>query len=232
MSEPSKSPAPSKGATSSKNRRSLRHVAWVYLCQFSVYVFFKTFFRIKHIGARNIPRSGPTMMVANHQSFFDPPAIGCGYYGVTSCLARKSLFKSKLFAALISSIDTIPLETEGLGYQGIKETMRRLKNGEAILIFPEGQRSFDGELCEFTTGYANIASKAKATLVPIAISGAFEVFPRTKKYPTFFGPRVVVEYGAPIPPEEYAGLSVDEINALVRGRIETMYERNRPRRKA
>ncbi|MBQ5790035.1 MAG: 1-acyl-sn-glycerol-3-phosphate acyltransferase, partial [Thermoguttaceae bacterium] len=157
--------------------------------------------------------------------------IGCGYYGVTSCLARKSLFKSKLFAALISSIDTIPLETEGLGYQGIKETMRRLKNGEAILIFPEGQRCFDGELCEFTTGYANIASKAKATLVPIAISGAFEVFPRTKKYPTLFGPRIVVEYGAPIPPEEYAGLSADEINALVLERIKTMYERNRPRRK-
>jgi 1-acyl-sn-glycerol-3-phosphate acyltransferase len=229
---PSEPKKPAAQRSSSKKRVvTKKHAFWYHVCQGSLYVGLKLFFRIKYTNAKYVPRSGPTLLVANHQSFLDPPAVGCGYFRCTNYLARKTLFKFKPFGKLIDSVDAIPLETQGLGYQGIKETIRRLKNNEAVLIFPEGQRCYDGEIAPFTSGYASLAVKANATLVPVAIAGAFEAFPRTQKFPSFFKPRVRVEYGAPILPADYAGLSADEINELVVARITEMFERIRRRPK-
>lgn len=208
------------------------HAFWYHICQFSLYLFIKLYFRSKYINSRNVPKSGPTLLVANHQSFLDPPAIGTGYYRMTNYLARKTLFKFKPFGKLIDSVDAIPLDQDGLGFQGVRETMKRLKNSEAVLIFPEGSRSFDGELAPFTSGYVAIASKTDSVIVPVAISGAFEAFPRTKKYPSPFKKRVVIEYGEPIPPEVYRSMTEEQANEYIVKKISEMYERNRPRPKS
>lgn len=151
---------------------------------------------------------------------------------MTNYLARKTLFKFKPFGKLIDSVDAIPLDQDGLGFQGVRETMKRLKNSEAVLIFPEGSRSFDGELAPFTSGYVAIASKTDSVIVPVAISGAFEAFPRTKKYPSPFKKRVVIEYGEPIPPEVYRSMTEEQANEYIVKKISEMYERNRPRPKS
>lgn len=203
------------------------HAFWYHVCQFTLYVFIKLFFRVKYVNAHNVPKKGATLLVSNHQSFLDPPAIGCGYYRMTNYLARKTLFKFKPFGKLIDSVDAIPLETNGLGFQGIKETLRRLKNDEAVVIFPEGSRTFDGELAKFTSGYAALAVKSNATIVPLAIAGAFEAYPRTKKFPSPFKPRVVIEYGKPIGPDMYQGMTDKEICNLVEDQIREIFERIR-----
>lgn len=208
------------------------HAFWYHVCQFSLYLFIKLYFRTKYINSRNVPKSGPTLLVANHQSFLDPPAIGTGYYRMTNYLARKTLFRFKPFGKLIDSVDAIPLDQDGLGFQGVRETMKRLKNSEAVLIFPEGSRSFDGKLAPFTSGYVAIASKTNSVIVPVAISGAFEAFPRTKKYPSPFKKRVVIEYGEPIPPEVYRSMTEEQANEYIVKKISEMYERNRPRPKS
>ena len=220
--------SPSKRVT--KKRVITRpHAFWYHCCQGALYVLLKLMFRIKYINSKNVPVAGPTLLVSNHQSFLDPPAIGCGYFRMTNFLARKTLFKFKPFGKLIDSVDAIPLETQGLGFQGIKETLRRLKNDEAVLIFPEGSRCYDGELAPFTSGYASLAVKSNAVIVPVAIAGAFEAFPRTKKFPSPFKPRVKVEYGTPVRPEEYAGKTDEEICRLVETQIREIYERIRRR---
>ncbi len=203
------------------------HAFWYHVCQFSLYLMLKALCRTKYVNAQNVPKKGPTLLVSNHQSFIDPPAVGTGYYRMTNYLARKTLFKFKPFGKLIDSVDAIPLETNGLGFAGIKETLRRLKNDEAVVIFPEGSRSFDGELQPFTSGYASLAVKTNATIVPVAIAGAFEAWPRTAKYPSPFKPRVIVEYGAPITPDVYKGMSDKEICDLVESRIREIFERIR-----
>ena len=215
--------------TGKKRVVTRRHAIWYHFCQGMLYVGMKLYFRVKYINSSNVPKKGPTLLVANHQSFLDPPAIGCGYFRMTNFLARKTLFKFKPFGKLIDSVDAIPLETEGLGFAGVKETMRRLKNNEAVLIFPEGSRCFDGELAPLTSGYASIAAKSNAVIVPVAIAGAFEAYPRTKTIPSPFKKRVKIEYGAPITPEEYREMSDEEVNNLVVSRISEMYERIRPR---
>ena len=219
------------GKASNKRFVSKKHAAWYHFCQGTLYLGMKLYFRIKYVNSKNVPKSGPTLLVANHQSFLDPPAIGCGYFRMTNFLARKTLFKFKPFGKLIDSVDAIPLETEGLGFAGIKETLRRLKNNEAVLIFPEGSRSFDGELQPFTAGYVSIAKKSNAVIVPVAIAGAFEAYPRTKAIPSPFKKRVVVEYGEPIRPDEFKDASDEEANERIVAKISEMYERIRPRAK-
>lgn len=215
-----------------KSRPTKTHLFWYHLCQGSLYVAIKLCFRIKYINSKNVPKKGATLLVANHQSFLDPPAIGCGYFRATNFLARKTLFKFKPFGKLIDSVDAIPLETQGLGFQGIKETLRRLKNQEAVLIFPEGQRCFDGEIAPFTSGYVTLATRSKAAIVPVAIAGAFEAFPRTQKFPSLFKPRVRVEYGEPILPETYGSMSDEEIHELVVAKIHALFEKIRRRPKS
>lgn len=226
-----------KSPKTPERKRSTRRVVtksrafWYHFWQTILYVGMKLYFRIQYLNSQNVPKKGPTLLVSNHQSFLDPPAIGCGYFRMTNFLARKTLFRFKPFGKFIDSVDAIPLDKQGLGFQGVRETLRRLKNGEAVLIFPEGSRSFDGELEPFAPGYASMAVKTNAFIVPVAISGAFEAYPRTKLFPSPFKKRVKVEYGKPLTPDFLKTKSEAEINDLVVSIIKEMYERNRPRSK-
>ena len=68
-------------------------------------------------------------------------------------LARESLFKFAPFRWLIRSLDAIPLDRDGIGIAGLKESLRRLKRGEMVLIFPEGRRTSDGKIASFRPGF-------------------------------------------------------------------------------
>lgn len=202
-----------------------RHEMWYHFCWSFCWFTSIFLFRSKYIGRKNVPKKGPVLVVSNHQSFLDPPVIGGGIWRRMNYLARKQLFKFKPFALLIASVDAIPLDQEGIGFQGIKETIRRLRNKEMVLIFPEGSRSHDGAMIPFMTGYINIAVKTKSTIVPTAIVGAFEAFPRQKKFPSIFKKGLRIEYGAPITPEDYAEMKEEELHALVESRVHELFDR-------
>lgn len=188
-----------------------------------VNVFFMLFYRVRYFGKWNIPDDGPLLIVSNHQSLFDPPLIGGG---VTrrqcNYLARKTLFKFRPFAWLIDLYDAIPLDNEGIGYEGIKETLRRLKAGEVVLLFPEGARTWDGEIQPLKPGFITLALRSRATILPTALVGCYEAWPRTHKYPWPFG-RIRVIFGEPIDEEQARSMSEDELHRLVEDRIRMLY---------
>lgn len=212
-----------------KNQRRVTfwHQAWYQICRTSLWLIMEPLFRVRHRGGKNIPWKGPALIVSNHQSYIDPPAVGIGVWRRMNYLAKQELFESKIFGRLIHSVDAIPLDQHGIGFQGIKETLKRLRNGEMVLIFPEGARSLDGEMVPFKTGYVNIAVKSGATIVPTAIDGAWAAYPPHAKRPHFFKPAVRVEYGAPITPADYAELSEDELHRLVESRVRELFEKIR-----
>ena len=78
----------------------------------------------------------------------------------------------------IQSLDAIPIDRDGLGLGGIKESLRRLKRGEMLLIFPEGRRTDDGEVADFRPGFTALAVRSKVAILPVAIEGAFAAWPR------------------------------------------------------
>lgn len=180
---------------------------------------------LRVFGSENIPKEGAALIVSNHQSYFDPPLIGCSVPRRLNFFARAGLFKSKIFGGFIRTVDAIPVENEGVGFEGIKETLKRLKNGEMALIFPEGARTFDGEIAPFRRGYLTLALRGGAAIVPCAIQGVFEAWPRTRLLPR--SGRFFVMYGEPIPFETAKNIPEDELHELVQAKVAELYNRLR-----
>jgi 1-acyl-sn-glycerol-3-phosphate acyltransferase len=175
------------------------------------------FYGIRHEGRENIPASGGVLVVSNHQSHFDPPIVGIGCPRRMNYLARDTLFRFAPFGWLIHSVGAIPIDREGVGLQGIKESLRRLKRGEMVLIFPEGTRTRDGEIAPFKPGFTVLASRSGASILPVAVDGAYAAWPRDQKFP---GLGVIrVRYGRPLLPEEIEGRDERDLAAEVERRV-------------
>lgn len=153
-------------------------------------------FRIRVYGRNNLPSDGAVLICSNHQSHFDPVLVGMALDRRLNFLARRSLFRFAPFRWLIQSLDAIPIEREGTGFGGLKETLRRIKRGEAVLLFPEGTRSPDGALAPLKSGVLVLARRGKAPLLPVAISGAFESWPRQQPLP--YPSVIYIRVGRPI----------------------------------
>ncbi|MEA1950058.1 MAG: lysophospholipid acyltransferase family protein [Planctomycetota bacterium] len=173
---------------------------------------------IRFSGTHNIPSEGGVLMVSNHQSHLDPPLVGCCCSRSLNPMAKKDLFDFAPFAWYIASLGAFPVDLEGSPLGGIREAMRRLKNGKVVLMFPEGSRCFDGKIGEFMNGFTMIAVRTKAAILPVAIEGAFDAWPRTQKFPCI-GPRLHVMFGEPILPEDLPKYSADELAKEVERRM-------------
>lgn len=174
-------------------------------------------FRVRVCGRRHIPAAGPVLVCSNHQSHFDPVLVGLACDRRMNYLARKTLFAFAPFRWLIEFFDAIPIDRDGFGLEGIKETLRRLRRGELVLIFPEGTRSVDGELSPLKPGVVALARRGGAPLLPVAIDGAYHAWPRTSRWPT---PGVIhVVVGPPLAADEVAALGDEELLAELTRRI-------------
>jgi 1-acyl-sn-glycerol-3-phosphate acyltransferase len=164
-------------------------------------------------GNHHVPASGPALLVANHQSFIDPVLLGLTTPRRLCYLARKTLFKKPLFAWLIRSLRAIPIDQESVGKDGIKAILAALQTGEAVVVFPEGERTHDGTMSPLRPGVSLLIQRAKAPIVPVGLAGAFEFWPRTRKLPRlaplFFpanGHAMAFSVGPPLDPARLATL--------------------------
>jgi 1-acyl-sn-glycerol-3-phosphate acyltransferase len=197
--------------------RSLASRLWYAFLQRVLYVGGVLAYRARYSGRHNVPRSGGVLVVSNHQSHFDPPLVGAGCPRRMNYLARDTLFGFPPFRWLIKSLDAIPIDREGMGLGGIKESLRRLKRGEMVLVFPEGTRTKDGEISRFRPGFTVLAARSGAAILPVAIEGAYAAWPRWRKFPRLG--TIHVHYGRPIPPEEIQGRDERELLEEVQRRV-------------
>jgi 1-acyl-sn-glycerol-3-phosphate acyltransferase len=168
-------------------------------------------------GRENWPSAGSGLVCANHQSMFDPPLIGLTCSRRMNYLARDTLFRVPGLKQLISFLDAIPIDRDGGGLAGLKETLRRLKAGELVLIFPEGTRTRDGEVAPLKPGFIAVARRSKAPLIPVGLDGAYQAWPRTARMPRVG--RIGVAIGEPISPEQIAAFSDEDLLAELEQRI-------------
>lgn len=175
-------------------------------------------FRIRWRGREHIPATGGVLVLSNHQSHFDPVLVGMAFDRRLNYVARQTLFGFAPFRWLINSLDAIPIDRDGLGMSGLKETLRRLKRGELVLLFPEGTRTRDGDVHRLKPGFNALAKRAGVPLLPVAIDGAWQAWPKARPFPRL--DVIHIQIGPPILPEEIARYDerelVDEVERRIR----------------
>lgn len=165
------------------------------------------FFRARTFGANLVPAEGPVLLLCNHQSNLDPVLVGMSCERHLHYLARETLFDIPWLRGLMLSLNAIPIDRDGSGLAGLKATMKVLKQGRIVLLFPEGTRTKDGEVHRLKPGFCTLARRCKATLVPVAIEGAFDSWPRGTSLPKPHPVSIV--FGKPISPERVVEIKTD-----------------------
>jgi len=138
-------------------------------------------FRIVNAGGLHF--DGPALICTNHASFLDPPFIGQAFPDAIHFFARKSLFSNPLAGAILRSWQSIPIDRDKPDPSSLKTTIRLLKGGGRVLMFPEGTRSFDGQLLPAEPGVGLFIAKAAAPVLPVRIYGTYEALSRKHKLP-------------------------------------------------
>ena len=160
-------------------RRALWQRAMYSTGQTLALLFATVFYRFRRFGYKNIPSTGPFVIVANHQSHMDPPVIGAGIWNrQLTFVARAGLFKNAIFAWTLRSVNAIPIEEgDRAEIATIKKFIERLKQGEAVIVFPEGTRTTDGSISEFKAGAALLIKRANCPVVPRRYRRRLRCFP-------------------------------------------------------
>jgi 1-acyl-sn-glycerol-3-phosphate acyltransferase len=114
---------------------------------------------------------------------------------------KKELFESGSTRWLVSLISVIPVDREMADTSAVRGLLRALQQGHDILMSPEGTRSPDGLVRPFQVGFAKLAYKANALVVPVGIHGAAQALPRGVHMPR--PKQIVVSVGAPLDPQTY-----------------------------
>ncbi|HZK80850.1 MAG TPA: lysophospholipid acyltransferase family protein [Humisphaera sp.] len=177
-------------------------------------------FDLKVYGAYNIPKTGGVLIVSNHQSYLDPILLSTCLDRTLSYLAKAELFTNRYFGWLIRNLNAFPVEQGAGDIAAVKESITRLQEGHVLNIFPEGSRTEDGEILPLEKGVALVIRRAKVPVVPVAIVGSWEAWPKGRKLPYFRPIRVLI--GPPM--NELWKLSRDEIIAELDKTLKAMYE--------
>jgi|SRR5579872_6837445 len=157
---------------------------------------FRSYFRWRVIASDRVPLAGPVILASNHASFIDPPLIGAPLKRPINYLARESLFKVPIVASILRSWEVVPVDRDGGTGRGLKAILGRLHRGGAIILFPEGTRTRDGQLQPARSGVGLAVIKSDAPVVPVRVFGTFEAYGRERRLPR---PRkVTVKYGEPL----------------------------------
>ena len=164
--------------------------------------------RIRSKGRENIPQNGGFILALNHRTNYDVLLAGITCSRPLRYMAKAELFKNKFFSWLITKCGAFPVNRGKGDIGAIKSALEKLKNNEAVLMFPEGKRVRTLEEEKNTRakpGAVMIAIRAQVQIVPAYISGKFG-----------FLRKITISYGKPIYYTEYAGekQTVDTLQEL------------------
>jgi 1-acyl-sn-glycerol-3-phosphate acyltransferase len=175
-----------------------------------------------------LPSSGGVLVLSTHQSHLDPLLLGLATHRRLSSMARSSLYRFKPFGFVITALDAVPIDREGSAVAAMKVVIKRLQDGAAVIVFPEGTRTHDGRMGEIKSGFAILAKKARVPIAPVAIVGAYECWPRTRLWPR--PGRIRLEFGRLLSADEVAALDERALVAECTRRLVELDARGRAAR--
>lgn len=189
------------------------------ISRFIFFVLSKLFFGVTAVGVENIPKKGGFILASNHVSYLDPALVGIFCSKRLSFMARESLFENPILGWWCSAVGVIPLKRNAADLSALKEAMRRLKNGEGIVLFPEGTRQPAGaSFGRPLAGVGFLAEKLRSPVVPVYVQGAENAAPKGTKL--FRITKISVYYGKPFYIEE--GMEYQQAADLIMNEIKQL----------
>lgn len=151
-----------------------------FLARAIAFFFFKLFYRPKVLGKENLPKNGSFILVSNHLGKVDVFAIASLFKRKIYFLAKKEWFNKKCKAKLFKWMGAIPVDRDNIDINSIKTCFATLKNGDVLVVFPEGTRNKVGEvpLLPIKGGASMIAFKSKSKVVPVFMQKKYKIFKR------------------------------------------------------
>jgi 1-acyl-sn-glycerol-3-phosphate acyltransferase len=135
------------------------------------------YFRLRAEGMENLPKGRPFIIAANHSSFADPVVVQAVIPPNISWIAKKAVYDNRCLRFVHYIFRTIRVNGS------VEKALAALEKGDVVGIFPEGTRSPDGKVRNGDVGVAVLALKSGMEVVPVAIKGAYEAFPRGTRFP-------------------------------------------------
>jgi 1-acyl-sn-glycerol-3-phosphate acyltransferase len=156
----------------------------------------RALFRLRVVGTEHVPRSGPLLLAANHVSVFDPPVVGAAAARPLQYMAKAELFGVAGLGWLIRNLNAHPVQRDGADASALRHALSLLREGKALLVFPEGTRGVEGQLGPGRAGAGMLAAHSEAPVVPVYVRGTGAVLPKGARYPR--RAPITVAFGPPL----------------------------------
>ncbi len=187
--------------------------------------------RVDVSGREHLPERGAFIISPNHQGYLDPVLV-CGTlpYRVLQHLffvGAAEYFETPLTRWLARQLNVVPVDPDANLVPAMKAGAFGLKHGKVLMLFPEGERSIDGTVRRFKKGAGILARQLGVPIVPVALKGSFELWPRNRPFNwqvvwPWSSHRVRVQFGQPLRVED--GRSDADVASDLRTRVVEMWE--------
>ncbi|WP_136606207.1 lysophospholipid acyltransferase family protein [Paenibacillus dokdonensis] len=188
-------------------------------CRGLLRVIFAFMYRLEAVGKENIPDEGGVLLCSNHISILDPMTVGIKFRRKVKFMAKAELFQVPVLGWLITQLGAFPVKRGGVSKESFKTSLKILRGGEIMGIFPEGTRNSDSGAAK--KGAASFALRSGAAVVPAAIIGDYKFLRKMK-----------VIYGKPLDLSEFADMesaeAVDAVTDKIMSRIHEMQKTGKP----
>jgi long-chain acyl-CoA synthetase len=176
-----------------------------YIClRLVYYLLFRTLLRLKAHGFHYLPKKGPYLICPNHESYLDPfvflSVVPYRTFRRTFFLGYSEFFSSGIMKLVARLTNIVPVDPDAHLLRAMKAGAAGLRSGLILCVFPEGGRSYDGELQEFKKGAAILSRELSVPIIPVAIQGTHQVWPRDSV--RIRPHKVRIEIGEPVIPSQ------------------------------
>lgn len=166
-----------------------------------VRLFSRIVFRIRFEGVENVPKTGACIITPNHATYLDPILMTIPIHRRIHYMTWSKVFEIPVIGSLARLFGAFPVRIDTVDAAAQREASDLLENGKVLMMYPEGGRTTNGRLMAFKLGAFRLALTHGTPLVPVAIEGAYKVWPVGKLLPR--PARVKITY---LPPIEVAKL--------------------------
>jgi 1-acyl-sn-glycerol-3-phosphate acyltransferase len=156
-------------------------------------------------GTENVPRKGGVLITPNHICYADPPTVAMATSRHSYLMAWDELFNIKILGTVIKWLRAFPVKPGTPDRHALKFAEDRLKEGHAVIVFPEGTVSSTGELLPLRPGVLMVAQRANVPIVPTIVENTNLMLPYEQVKARIIKQPVTVRFGKPVTVEELSG---------------------------